>query len=270
MTSRRQKLRRHEGFSLVELLVVVAILAILVALLLPSLTRARERSKRVGCANNLRQWHSGAMLYGNDYTGILPGIVMWDLHEMLHGGYPEGVYVNWARSMTTEMFKYIPSKLMFCPSRKMNVTSAYPLPNPIGYWGQISYWMYMGLTADSEPGGVVNYTNGYCRQGYGNHVNRVDKLNAKQILAIDRSWAIRGGTGAYDPSFGLTSNHPKLDARKFAGGLGPGGLTGTITCAEGANAMRGDGSVVWHNLTGAIQAYHRDSYTTHYIDPRAY
>ncbi len=63
---------RPSGFTLVELLVVIGIIALLIGLLLPSLTRARETSKRVVCLSNLRQMAIAAQNYANSNHGYYP------------------------------------------------------------------------------------------------------------------------------------------------------------------------------------------------------
>lgn len=60
------------GFSLIELLVVLAIIGLLAALLLPSLSSAKERARRVRCSNHLRQLLLGANMYGSDNQEQLP------------------------------------------------------------------------------------------------------------------------------------------------------------------------------------------------------
>lgn len=60
------------GFTLVELLVVIGIIAVLIALLLPAVSKAREAGNRTGCLNNLRQVHQAFMLYAGEYHDEVP------------------------------------------------------------------------------------------------------------------------------------------------------------------------------------------------------
>jgi prepilin-type N-terminal cleavage/methylation domain-containing protein len=64
--------RSQQGFTLVELLVVIGIIALLISILLPALNAAKERANRVKCASNLRQVGQGLMLYANDNKGAYP------------------------------------------------------------------------------------------------------------------------------------------------------------------------------------------------------
>jgi prepilin-type N-terminal cleavage/methylation domain-containing protein/prepilin-type processing-associated H-X9-DG protein len=60
------------GFTLVELLVVVAIIAVLIALLMPALGRAKEQSKTTVCLNNLRAVLTSMQSYASEYDGVIP------------------------------------------------------------------------------------------------------------------------------------------------------------------------------------------------------
>lgn len=65
---------RKKAFTLIELLVVVAIIALLISILLPSLSRARELSKRLVCASNVKGMGTAFKIYANDYDENWPTV----------------------------------------------------------------------------------------------------------------------------------------------------------------------------------------------------
>ncbi len=62
----------RRNFTLIELLIVVAIIAILAGMLLPALNKARENAKKIKCVGNHKQVALACTLYGNDNEGCLP------------------------------------------------------------------------------------------------------------------------------------------------------------------------------------------------------
>ncbi len=90
------------GFSLIELLVVIGIIAILAAILFPMLTKTREKAKCSTCLSNLKQVGNAMKLYGNDWDDRFP----YFCNEW--GAYPD---------LTDILRKYTKNMKVFaCPS----------------------------------------------------------------------------------------------------------------------------------------------------------
>jgi prepilin-type N-terminal cleavage/methylation domain-containing protein len=66
---------RQRAFTLIELLVVISIIALLVSILLPSLSKAKMLAKEVSCRASLKAIGTGWVMYREDYPGFIPNAV---------------------------------------------------------------------------------------------------------------------------------------------------------------------------------------------------
>lgn len=64
--------RKRSAFTLIELMIVIAIIAILASILVPNMVRARSRSQLTACQSNLRNIGNALEMYNVDYTGRYP------------------------------------------------------------------------------------------------------------------------------------------------------------------------------------------------------
>src|SRR5256885_1411771 len=72
--SLRRPIAPRPAFTLIELLIVIAVIALLIGILLPALGKARARSRAVTCATRLQQLGVGLTLYFGDYDNTLPQV----------------------------------------------------------------------------------------------------------------------------------------------------------------------------------------------------
>lgn len=66
-------MKRRKGFTLIELMIVIAIIAILAAVLVPNFMRAREASRYNACKSNLKNLSTAMEMYSSDFDGMYPG-----------------------------------------------------------------------------------------------------------------------------------------------------------------------------------------------------
>ena len=138
--------RRKQGFTLVELLVVIGIIALLISILLPTLSKARESANKTVCLSALRQMGQVLQLYANDFKGKVP----IGYAQSKHAGYM--VWQNNSFQVAGILYDagYMSGpKAFFCPSQLdtrwqySNKDNPWPPPPP----NPASDLVRLGLTA---------------------------------------------------------------------------------------------------------------------------
>ncbi|MGH7981254.1 MAG: prepilin-type N-terminal cleavage/methylation domain-containing protein [Limisphaerales bacterium] len=146
------------AFTLIELLVVIAIIAILAAILVPVLSKAEERAKRIQCLGNLREIGLGAIMYAGDYNDLVPpGITA---NEGLGAGQPwvqDAFDLKIVRAMVTYMSvptnnSAIARTIWTCPDRNANLPYQ-DIINPLEQQLYIGYSYMCGMTNWFIPSG---------------------------------------------------------------------------------------------------------------------
>jgi prepilin-type processing-associated H-X9-DG protein/prepilin-type N-terminal cleavage/methylation domain-containing protein len=109
---------KKQTFTLIELLVVIAIIAILAAMLLPALNKARERARKIQCANNMKTLGTSFAMYINDNSGRFP--VYRSGPDRWYSGLEPGANAYFMGTYTgyKVMDKYKEGNILDCPTNR--------------------------------------------------------------------------------------------------------------------------------------------------------
>lgn len=194
----------RKAFTLVELLISMAVLGLLIALLLPGLARARESARRVRCASNLRQLATAILSYCDDNHGLMPGIasnpqLKWDWiywatsdHAWVESGV---VHHEFGRG---PLIKYLghPEPAVFrCPSDEWQL---HPTPSDGAHYDRYPYSYQLNVFIGNAP---VNCCTATRRKAWG------VRYAADKVLLVEGDERTIGDGAWYPPLYASGHSH---------------------------------------------------------------
>jgi prepilin-type N-terminal cleavage/methylation domain-containing protein len=148
------------GFTLLELLVVIGIIAVLIAVLLPVLGKARAQANRAVCLSNIRQLGTAILMYCNDNDGWFPTCAVWEV-GLAYKQYPED-WVHWQSNRqidSSAIAKYVGTgeklkSLLRCPADSLEGRKTHPAiaPGQGPYLYSYNMNAVIGTNTTSYPG----------------------------------------------------------------------------------------------------------------------
>ena len=224
------------GFTLIEVLVVIGIIALLLAILLPTMERVRHRAYIANCGSNLRQIGQYLSLYANEHHGQLPRTVYVPGAPVQYGTggaaadpfLPGGPAANDISAAVFLLLRaqHIPPNLLYCPYNDVNEFESEPAdPNTRANF--TNYRKNLGYSFANPYPDAAAATSGYKWLG---------RLGAEFALAAD----INPGTKPpYNDVATPTASSPWPAMKK---------ANSPNHERDGQNVLYGDGHVAWtHN-----------------------
>lgn len=220
--------RAVSGFTLVELLVVIAVLALLAALLLPALSRGKARARATACSSNLRQLGYAFMMYLQDYGDTFPTAApRGDL-----GAQPED-WIWWqvemgATTMRDPSGGSIMRQLGGYDTRYFRCPADADAPNREQAWRKnpgVEQYFYSYSLNGAGDHGMASYLSKDRQMIFLNHLSNVRRPAQKIMLAEEKGSPTDGpgsaviDDGRWQPrGYPLTSRHAGRANVTFADG----------------------------------------------------
>lgn len=178
------KAKRPRGFTIVELLIVIAIISFIAALLLPALSGAKNRGKGADCISRLRQIGVGFRLWANDNEGFFP----WHLPASKSGSADS---IDWTDNFRAVSNELQTPKILACPSDDLK--RAHDNWSTLDGARHISY--FLGFEAhESKPQSIL--AGDATMSGGGGGTDRL-MWNTSVGSSIDAEWLDTAGHGRH-------------------------------------------------------------------------
>lgn len=229
---------RQAGFTLVELLVVIGIIAVLIAILLPALNRAREQALSVRCLANLRQAGIYAHMYAADHGGVIPQGLS-EGRKTSGGGNVNDWWYKFYEATGSERYQDLLNGNLTCPK---NRATAYPF----------AFVVNTGNPGEFTTKPYGTFTNSYTFRGI-----RMSSIKGSYRYAIVADSATQNGS----PAAWTAAVPPPAAAFRLQNSVGPGGQHRYVWIAhrDRANVLFLDGhgeSLTARELQTEIGNYH--------------